>query len=118
MEEKRRYEIVSNSQALRKNMTKEERHLWYDFLKELPFKVHRQYVVGEFILDFYIPCAKLCIEVDGNQHYKSEIKEHDRKRTDRLSSRGIRVVRYDNREINGNFKSVCDSLTRILDEYL
>ena len=46
--------LSGNARNLRKNMTKEERHLWYDFLKPLPIMVHRQKVIGNYIVDFYI----------------------------------------------------------------
>lgn len=116
MDEQRK-KLIKNSQSLRKEMTKEERHLWYDYLKKSPFKVHRQYVVGNYILDFYIPCAKICIEIDGEQHYKSAVKEYDTERTEWLSSQGITMIRYDNRDINQRFRAVCDSLSRILEKY-
>ena len=47
-------DLVSNAQTLRKNMTPEEKHLWYDLLKRLPMKAHRQYNIGNYIVDFYI----------------------------------------------------------------
>ena len=50
--------LIANSKTLRKNMTKEERHLWYDFLKPLPVTVNRQKVLGRYIVDFYIAEAK------------------------------------------------------------
>ena len=65
------------SQELRTNMTKEEKHLWYDFLKKLPQTVNRQKVVGNYILDFYCADAKIAIELDGSQHYEQDGKEKD-----------------------------------------
>ena len=62
--------LLSNARRLRKNMTKEERHLWYDFLRGLPVMVHRQKVIGKYIVDFYIAEANLVIELDGSQHYE------------------------------------------------
>ena len=53
--------LSANAKALRKNLTKEERHLWYDFLKTLPVMVHRQKVIGQYIVDFYIASAKIVI---------------------------------------------------------
>ena len=52
-------------------MTKEERHLWYDFLKNLPVMVHRQKIIGQYIADFYIAEKKIVIELDGSQHYST-----------------------------------------------
>ena len=61
--------LGQNAKSLRRNQTKEERHLWYDFLKSLPVMVHRQKVIGPYIVDFYIAAAKLVIELDGSQHF-------------------------------------------------
>ena len=60
--------LRANARTLRKEMTRQERHLWYDFLKNLPQTVHRQKMIGNFIVDFYIPSCKLVIELDGAQH--------------------------------------------------
>ena len=67
--------LVPNAQKLRKNMTKEEKHIWYDFFKKLPVTVHRQKNIGEYIVDFYIPEKKAVIEIDGKQHRMPEIPE-------------------------------------------
>ena len=72
--------LVKNAQTLRKNMTPEENHLWYDFLKKLPMTAHRQKNIGNYIVDFYIPRAILVIEIDGMQHREDEHLEADRKR--------------------------------------
>ena len=61
--------LTNLSQNLRKNMTKEEKHLWYDFLKNLPITVNRQKVIGNYIVDFYCAKANIAIELDGSQHY-------------------------------------------------
>lgn len=113
-----RDELHRNSQELRRDMTKEERHLWYDYLKKLPITVHRQFVIDEYILDFYIPCAKIAIEIDGEQHYKKENREYDERRKAFLAERGISVIRYDNRDINLKFEAVCGGLSIILKEWL
>ncbi len=88
-------------------MTKEERHLWYDFFKKLPFTVHRQKVVGNYILDFYYAPKKIAVELDGSQHYSKEGKEYDIERDEYLKSQGIKVLRYSNRSVKENFESVC-----------
>ena len=69
MNNHRNTKLTTNAKELRKSMTKEERHLWYDFLKQLPITVHRQKPLGNYIVDFYIASAKLVIELDGSQHY-------------------------------------------------
>ena len=95
------------SQKLRRDMTKEERHLWYDYLVQLPFTVHRQMVIGSYIVDFCIPEKKIIIEVDGFQHGETKNMIADRLRDEWLISLGYSVLRYDNREINQEFESVC-----------
>ena len=69
--------LVKNAQNLRKNMTPEEKHLWYDFLKRLPLTVKRQQNLENYIVDFYIPSKKVVIEVDGIQHQKCDQQEAD-----------------------------------------
>ena len=106
--------LTEFSQELRINMTKEEKHLWYDFLKKLPYTVNRQKVFGKYILDFYCADAKIAIELDGSQHYEHEAKIKDAERDNFLSEQGITVLRYTNFEVNSNFDGVCfDILNQI-----
>ena len=79
--------MLRNSQQLRREMTKEEKHLWYDFLKIQPFTVNRQKIIGPYILDFYIGEVKLGIELDGSQHYEEKGQNADRLRDESLKSR-------------------------------
>lgn len=102
--------LTENSQKLRKNMTKEERHLWYDFLKELPVNFNRQKVIGNYIVDFYCAKAKIVIELDGSQHYFDEGREKDLKRDRFLSSLGLTVLRYSNDDVNNSFEIVCQDI--------
>ena len=102
--------LTGNAKALRKNMTKEERHLWYDFLKTLPITVNRQKVIGNYIVDFYIATAKLVIELDGSQHYEDKGIENDTKRDAFLNDLGIKVLRYSNLDVNQRFESVCKDI--------
>ena len=103
-------ELTGNARYLRKNMTKEERHLWYDFLKKLPVTVNRQKVIGNYIVDFYIASLKIVIELDGSQHFESKGIENDMKRDKFLNSLGIKVLRYSNSDINQRFESVCEDI--------
>ena len=98
------------SQELRRNMTKEERHLWYDFLKPYPIPIHRQYSFGEYIVDFYCHKAKLVIELDGSQHCEPENAEYDRKRTAYLEKDGLYVMRISNRDVTEQFRAVCEAV--------
>ena len=100
-------DLVKNAQTLRKNMTPEEKHLWYDFLKRLPVQAHRQHNIGNYIVDFYIPKKQLVIEIDGIQHLTSENKEKDHARDKFLEEQGLRVLRLSNESIRNNFTAVC-----------
>ena len=102
--------LSANAKALRKTMTKEERHLWYDFLKGLDVMVHRQKVLGKYIVDFYIAEARLVIELDGSQHYEDPGRQADRVRDTWLEGQGIRVLRYSNADINCRFRDVCQDI--------
>ncbi|MBE6920423.1 MAG: endonuclease domain-containing protein [Ruminococcaceae bacterium] len=99
--------LTNNAKSLRKGMTKEERHLWYDFLKALPVTVHRQKVIGSYIVDFYIAKQKLVIELDGSQHYEADGVKKDIERDDYLQSQGLTILRYSNADINLRFQDVC-----------
>ena len=102
--------LVKNARELRKNMTPQERHLWYDFLKKLPLNVHRQHNIKNYIVDFYIAEKKIVIEIDGEQHGEVEHAEADKKRDADLAAWEITVLRYTNRELNGNFNGVTEDI--------
>ena len=85
--------LVRTAQHLRKNMTDEEKKLWYQFLKTLPITVNRQKNIGNFIVDFYICSKNIVIEVDGRQHLSAEHKAADAKRDAELASLGLKVLR-------------------------
>ena len=100
--------LVPLAQELRKNMTPEEKHLWYDFLKKLPVTVNRQKNIENYIVDFFIASNRIVIEIDGAQHYMTDNRKADEKRDTDLLALGITVLRYTNVDINTNFKTVCD----------
>ena len=106
----RNSKLLENVRQLRKEMTKEERHLWYDFLKDYPAKFYKQKIVGNYIVDFYCEKAKLAVELDGSQHYVEAGQEYDRIRTEYLRGLGIRVLRFSNQDIKQNFRGVCDAI--------
>ena len=108
--------LVPNAKELRKNMTKEERHLWYDFLRTHKMRFSRQKILGKYIADFYCAEAKLVIELDGSEHYTPEAKLYDAIRSEFLSEYGLLVVRILNREVNQNFYGVCEYIDKILEE--
>ena len=108
MESKHNAKLVPYARELRKNMTKEERHLWYDFLRSYPVRFSRQKVLGRYIADFYSAEAKLIIELDGSQHYEDQALKEDRKRTEYLEGYELRVIRIPNNEVMKNFVGVCE----------
>ena len=106
--------LISNAQNLRRNMTNEEKHIWYDFLKKLPVTVNRQKTIGNYIVDFFIASHRIVIEIDGRQHRLKENKEEDAKRDCDLQKLGITVLRYKNEDINSRFNAVCEDILRHL----
>lgn len=96
-------------------MTPEEKHLWYDLLKKLPFNVRRQHNIENYIVDFYIAEKKTVIEVDGLQHKAPQHKEADEVRDKALSAWGITVLRYSNKDIKQNFNVVAEDILQKLD---
>ncbi len=100
--------LTENAKILRKNMTKEERHLWYDFLRTYPVRFLRQKVIDSYIVDFYCHETRLIIELDGSQHYEDKGLLKDKIRTERLEERNLTVLHIPNNEINSNFDGVCE----------
>ena len=102
--------LVKSAQSLRKNMTPEEKHLWYDFLKKLPITVNRQKNIGRYIVDLFIADKRIVIEIDGIQHTMPEAEKADRQRDIDLANLGVTVLRYGNLDINKNFNRVCEDI--------
>ena len=102
--------LVNVGRILRKNMTPEERHLWYDFLRTYPIRFNRQKIIGKYIVDFYCAKAKLIIELDGSQHYEDSGIEKDIERTKFLEQYGFNIIRIPNNEIKQNFRGVCEHI--------
>ena len=102
----------NQSRELRKNMTEQERRLWYCFLKNYPIKIYRQRVIGNYIADFYCSKAKMVIEIDGSQHFTGEGMNYDSYRTQAINEFGVSVLRFSNYDINVNFEGVCLTIDR------
>ena len=105
---------LGQARRLRREMTKEERRLWYDFLRAYPVKMMKQKPIGNYIVDFFCESAKLVIELDGSQHYEKDGQTYDAQRTAYLESLGLTVVRYSNAEVNQNFRAVCDHIDYLI----
>ncbi len=99
--------LVPAAKALRKNMTPQEKKLWYQYLSKYPVRFYRQKILGKYIADFYCAKAKLVVELDGSQHFKPEEKARDEERTRFLEEYGLSVVRISNYEIDTNIEGVC-----------
>ena len=107
--------LIKNAKTLRKAMTKEERKLWYTFLRYLPIKFVKQKVLGHYIADFYCAEKKLVIELDGAQHYEAGHEEHDAERTKFMEQYGMQVVRFTNDEVLRDFEHVKEVILYYLD---
>ena len=108
--------LTPNARQLRKNMTKQECKLWYEFLRTLPCQFRRQKVIEKYIVDFYCAEKMIAIEIDGSQHYEEENVIKDAARTEFLNSKGVTVLRYTNLDIDKNFEGVCEDIyNRVID---
>ena len=87
-------------------MTKEECHIWFDYLRGYKPRFKRQRIVGNYILDFYCEQARLAVEADGSQHYGAKGRLYDAERDLYLLNQGIIVLRFSNRDIWERFEGV------------
>lgn len=102
-------------QSLRNAATDAERLLWQQLRhKQLGVKFRRQHVIGDYIVDFYCPTAKLVIECDGGQHYEPDTMYYDSERTEYLNALGMTVLRYDNRQILTQTPAVVEDIMQWL----
>jgi very-short-patch-repair endonuclease len=107
-------DLTSRAKELRKSMTKQERKLWHLFLKDYPVRFLRQKVIDRFIVDFYCASAKLVVELDGGQRFEEDALVYDSERTAVLEKFGLMVMRFTNKDIDVDFKSVCE----VIDKYI
>ena len=114
MHNPRNKNLTAFARELRKNMTKEERRLWFHFLRYCTPRFRRQEIIGNYIADFYCHQARLVVELDGSQHTDTKAISYDQPRTAYFHSLGIAVVRYYNNDVNHNFRSVCENILQIL----
>ena len=98
------------AKTLRKNMTKEENKLWYQYLRQYPIRFLRHKVINNYIVDFYCSKVKLIIELDGSQHYETTGINKDKNRNFELSQLGYKILRFSNLDINSNFEGVCETI--------
>ena len=115
---KHNVELTYNAKNLRKSPTKEERRLWYGFLRTYPIRFLRQKVIDNYIVDFYCHKARLIIELDGSQHYMESGLLYDKIRTEKLKTRNLFVIRIPNNQINYNFNGVCEYIDLVVKKQL
>jgi len=102
------------ARELRKNMTPQERKLWYNFLRSYRLRFQRQKPIGNYIADFYCAKVGLVIEIDGGGHYFPMQIEKDDLRTKDLEGMNLTVVRICNLDVDHNFQSVCEYIDNII----
>ena len=109
---------VQIAKTLRKNLTPQERKLWYEFLRDFSPRFQRQKPIGEYVVDFYCAKAQLAVELDGGGHYEEQQEKKDEKRTFDLSMMNIEVIRFCNLDVDRNFMGVCLRIEEIVEERL
>ncbi len=110
--------LIDRAKCLRKEATRQENHLWYDYLKYYPLRFQRQKAIGNYIVDFYCHRARLVIELDGSQHYEDDASLYDAKRTAFLNAQGLTVLRIANIDIDRNFDGACMEIDKVVHELL
>ena len=113
---RKNYQLLPRAKELRKEMTPQERHLWYDFLRNYPVKIYKQRIIDSFIADFYCASARLVIEIDGSQHFTEEGMLRDKARTEIIERYGIHVLRFTNHEVDTQFENVCNMIMIEIEE--
>lgn len=108
--------LKTTRKILRNNQTKTEQIFW-NKVKNKQFhnlKFRRQHSIWRYILDFYIPELKFCIEIDGDSHFDENWKSYDEVRTEFLKSIWIKVIRFTNKDIVENLDWVIELLEKII----
>jgi len=110
--------LIPRAKELRKNATRQENHLWYDYLRGYPARFQRQKTIYHYIVDFYCASAKLIVELDGHQHEGEDAKEYDEIRTKTFESAGLMVLRFKNDDVEQYFRSVCQAIDQTVQQRL
>ena len=113
---KKNKDLLNVARTLRRNMTRQEKHLWYDFLQHYPIKIYKQRIIDNYIVDFYCHSARLVIEIDGSQHYTKQGKLADETRSENLQKYGILVLRFSNKDVDEKFEGVCYVIDKTIKE--
>lgn len=105
-----KHSLIPRAKELRKNATRQENHLWYDFLRSYPVRFQRQKTIGGFIADFYCHAAKLIVELDGSQHYTEQGFARDKERTAVLENYNLKIIRFSNTDVDYHFVETCNTI--------
>ena len=111
-------DLIPRAKELRKNATRQENHLWYDFLRLYPARFQRQKAIYHYIVDFYCASAKLIVELDGHQHDSIDAQEHDSLRTQAFESAELTVIRFKNEDVENHFRAVCQAIDQAVKQRL
>jgi very-short-patch-repair endonuclease len=113
-------QLKHKARQLRKDMTDSERVLWSRLRgKQLSgVQFYRQKPVGEYIVDFFAPRTKLVVEVEGSQHMQGEQAEKDEQRDEYLATVGLKVLRFNGREVLEETDAVVEVIYRTMAERL
>ena len=109
--------LIPRAKELRRNATRHEKRLWYDYLSTHPVRFQRQKAIGYYIVDFYCHKAKLVVELDGSQHYTDDGMAYDKERTAVLNSFGLHIIRFSNLDVDRNFDGVCLAIDEAIRTY-
>jgi very-short-patch-repair endonuclease len=106
--------LKNKARHLRKNMTDSERALWSRLRGKqlLGVQFYRQKPIGDYVVDFYAPQAKLVIEIDGSQHSQNGVLEKDKERDRYMAGLGLEVMRFNSREVLTNTEEVVEVIQR------
>ena len=110
--------LLEKAKELRRNMTSQEKRLWYDFLQHYPEKIYKQRIIDNYIVDFYCHKARIIIEIDGSHHFTLEGKCYDEARTKIINEYGISVLRFSNWDIDDKFETVCEIIDSTIKQRL
>jgi len=112
--------LKSRARQLRQNLTDSERALWLRLRgKQLAgIQFYRQKPIGDFIVDFYAPKAKLVIEIDGSQHMEAHHAEEDKQRDEYLRSLGLMVLRFNSRQVLKETEAIMEFIYRAIAEQI
>ena len=102
--------LNDRAKQMRRDMTRAEKKLWFDFLKDYKHKFLRQRVIDNYIVDFYSSELNLVIELDWDSHYQDWAEEYDEERTNILELYWLRVIRFSNDEVYDSFEGVCERI--------